>query len=177
MAEQGIVQDGDPVLRTPAQPFDLPTEAEDARRVVTELHSAMERAASVHEFSKGMGVAAPQIGIPRSAAIVRTPDGEIITLLNARIIEESAEADEQYEGCLSFFDVRGKVRRPLAICIEHADIDGKTRLTRFEREVSRLVGHEVDHLNGMLYTDRMADPSAVIPVEQYRGIGQAWSYG
>ncbi|WP_262386993.1 peptide deformylase [Streptomyces sp. TRM49041] len=53
-----------------------------------------------------MGVAAPQLGIDRAAAIVRTADGEVITLLNPRVIEQSSETDEQYEGCWSFFDVQ-----------------------------------------------------------------------
>ncbi|WP_414642608.1 peptide deformylase [Actinocrinis sp.] len=66
-----------------------------------------------------MGNAAPQIGIVRAVAIVRTAQGETITLLNPRVnprvIDESARTDEQYEGCLSFFDVRGMVPRPLAL--------------------------------------------------------------
>jgi peptide deformylase len=176
MAAIGIVQDGDRLLREPARSFDLPAEAEDARRVVTELHSAMERAAAVHTFSKGMGVAAPQIGIPRSAAVVRTPDGELITLLNPTVVEHATDTDEQYEGCLSFFDVRGKVARPLSITVEHTDIDGRPRLTTFERGIGRLVSHEIDHLDGKLYTDRMPDPAAIIPVGQYRGTGQTWNY-
>ena len=68
-----------------------------------------------------MGVAAPQLGIRRAAAVVRTPDDEYMTLLNPQIIGESAETDEQYEGCWSFFYVRGKVRRPLSIEVEHQD--------------------------------------------------------
>lgn len=71
-----------------------------------------------------MGLAAPQINIGLAAAVVRTPEGEMVTLLNPRINDESAQTDEQYEGCLSFFDVRGMVARPLAIDVEHPGIDG-----------------------------------------------------
>jgi peptide deformylase len=74
--------------------------------VIAQLASAMERVEKAHTFGKGMGIAAPQIGIGRAVALVRTPDGETITLINPRVIEE-APGDEQYEGCLSFFDVRG----------------------------------------------------------------------
>src|SRR5690606_19818786 len=97
MAGLGIVQEGDEILRQIARPFDLPAEAEDARRVVAELNSAAERVAQAHVFGKGMGIAAPQIGINRAAAIVRTPTGDTITLFNPRIVETSGE-DEQYEG-------------------------------------------------------------------------------
>jgi peptide deformylase len=112
MSSIGIVQEGDPILREVAPPFDLPAEAEDARRVIAELHAAIRRADTIHNFAKGMGVAAPQLGIRRAAAIVRTSDGKYITLLNPQIVSESAATDEQYEGCWSFFDVRGSVPRP-----------------------------------------------------------------
>lgn len=177
MRAVGVVQEGNPILAKTARTFDLPAEAEDARRVVAELVSACERAATVHVFGKGMGMAAPQIGIDRAAAIVRTPDGESITLFNPRIVEESPDSDEQYEGCLSFFDVRGKVPRPLAISVEHQDVDGTERITIFERGLARLVAHEVDHLHGQLYRSRMREGVEPIPVSEYRGTGSGWSYG
>ena len=175
MAALGIVQEGDPILREVARPFDLPAEAEDARRVIAQLASAMERVERVHTFGKGMGIAAPQIGIGRAAALVRTPERETITLINPRVIEE-APGDEQYEGCLSFFDVRGMVPRPLVLHVEHQDIDGQKRITIFDRGTARLVAHEVDHLNGVLYTDRMAPGRAPIPVSDYRHGGEDWRY-
>ncbi|MGB3442680.1 MAG: peptide deformylase [Actinophytocola sp.] len=176
MASLGVVQDTDPALRWVARRFDLPAEAEDARRVVTALNSACERIAQAHTFGKGMGIAAPQIGIDRAAAIVRTPDGEAITLFNPTIIESAGAVDEQYEGCLSFFDVRGQVPRSHVIHVEHTAIDGQTRITVFERGVARLVAHEVDHLHGTLYPDRMRDGVEPISVEQYRGTGSTWKY-
>ncbi|MEU2626617.1 peptide deformylase [Kitasatospora sp. NPDC007106] len=110
-----------------------------------------------------MGVAAPQLGIDRAVAIVRTADAETITLLNPRVIEESAETDEQYEGCWSFFDVRGMVPRPRAITVEHQEIDGQRRITIFENAVVRLVAHEIDHLEGVLYTARMRPGVEPVP--------------
>lgn len=71
------------------------------------------RAARVQQ---GMGVAAPQVGISGAAAILlpTDPGAEPVVMLNPRVISESAEEDEQYEGCLSFFDVRGLVPLPAA---------------------------------------------------------------
>jgi peptide deformylase len=171
----GIVQEGEPILRQVARPFELPAEAEDARRVIAELSSAMARVETAHVFGKGMGIAAPQIGISRAAALVRTPERETITLINPQVIEETP-GDEQYEGCLSFFDVRGVVPRPLVLHVEHQDLDGQRRITNFERGTARLVAHEVDHLNGILYTDRMAPDHKPIPVSEYRQGGRSWSY-
>ncbi|MFB9686081.1 peptide deformylase [Amycolatopsis plumensis] len=144
--------------------------------MVARLNSACDRVAQTHTFGKGMGLAAPQIGIDRSAAIVRTPDGNAITLLNPTIVESGGDVDEQYEGCLSFFDVRGKVPRSTLIHVEHTTIDGLTKITVFERGVARLVAHEVDHLHGTLYIDQMRQGVEPIPVEQYRGTGSTWKY-
>ncbi|OQO92851.1 formylmethionine deformylase [Saccharomonospora piscinae] len=176
MAALGIVQDSNPALRRVARSFELPVEAEDAHRVLTALNSAAERVSQVHTFGKGMGIAAPQIGIDRAAAIVHTPDGEFISLFNPVVIEEAGDVDEQYEGCLSFFDVRGQVPRTQVIHVEHTTLDGRKKITMFERGIARLVAHEVDHLHGHLYTDRMREGVAPIPVEQYRGTGTNWSY-
>lgn len=176
MRSLDIAQEGDPVLTEVARRFELPAEAEDARRVVAQLVSTLERVGQVHNFVKGMGLAAPQISIGRAAAVVRTPDGETLTLLNPRITDESAETDEQYEGCLSFFDVRGAVPRPLAIEVEHQDIDGTTRITTFERGMARLVHHEIDHLFGVLYRSRMRRGVEPIPVAKYKGTGERWTY-
>lgn len=175
MVDLGIVQEGDPVLTKQSLPFSLPEEAEDARRVVAQLVSMMDRVAQVHNFAKGMGLAAPQIGINRAAAVVRTPSGELITLLNPRVIDESSDLDEQYEGCLSFFDVRGMVTRPTTIEVEHQDIHGNTEITEFQRGLSRLVFHEIDHLSGKLYRVRMKAGIEPIPVSQYKGTGKQWA--
>ncbi len=176
MVSIGIVQEGDPILRQVATSFDLPAEAEDARRIVVELNSAIERALTIHNFTTGLGVAAPQIGISRAAAVVRTPDGETITLLNPRIIDQSAEEDEQYEGCWSFFNVRGRVPRPLAVEVEHQVVTGERHITTFDRNIARLVGHEIDHLEGRLYLDRMAQDIKPIPVSEYGGRDRQWRY-
>jgi peptide deformylase len=176
MESLGITQEGSAVLAQPAVPFDLPAEADDARRVISQLASSLERVGRVHNFAKGMGLAAPQIGIGRAAAIIKTPEGETVTLLNPRITDESMEKDDQYEGCLSFFDVRGMAARPLAIEVEHQDADGTVRITTFERGAARLVYHEIDHLSGILYRARMKPGTEPIPVSKYKGTGQEWSY-
>ncbi|WP_242888961.1 peptide deformylase [Actinomadura litoris] len=178
MKAAGIVQHGDPILSRAARLFDLPAEAEAASDVLDRLFAAMQRVREHHVFGKGMGLAAPQIGISRAAAIVQPPDPntEPLVLLNPRVIGSSAETDEQYEGCLSFFDVRGLVPRPLRLEVEHTRLDGQRSIIVLDTGLARLAGHEIDHLYGRLYTHRMRDGVEPIPVEQYRGTGQAWSY-
>lgn len=176
MAALGIAQEGARVLTRPAQPFALPAEADLAGDIVARLFAVMSRIAAVHLFAKGMGLAAPQVGIGRAAAVVRSPDGMDVVLLNPRVVDESTETDEQYEGCLSFFDVRGLVRRPVRIEVAHREVDGRPVRTTFHDGLARLVGHEVDHLAGRLYRERMRPGVTPIPVSRYRGTGTRWSY-
>ncbi|MFI6820116.1 peptide deformylase [Micromonospora sp. NPDC050187] len=177
MIELGIAQEGAPVLGRPAVPFALPAETRDALRVVARLRATMSRVASVHPFAKGMGLAAPQIGVGRAVAVVRSPDGTELVLLNPRVVDESPEVDEQFEGCLSFFDVRGLVRRPSRIEVAHQELDGRTTVTGFRDGLARLVAHEIDHLEGRLYRERMPPGAEPVPVSRYRGTGTGWSYG
>jgi peptide deformylase len=178
MKAAGIVQNGDPVLLQQGVPFRLPDEAGEAEAVIAELFGALQRAGEQHVFSKGMGVAAPQVGIPRAAAIVVPPDpgAEPVIMLNPVVISQSAEADEQYEGCLSFFDVRGLVPRPLHIEVACTRPDGQQYILALDNAMARLTAHEIDHLNGILYTSRMCKGTSPIPVAEYRGTGHAWAY-
>ncbi|WP_341718134.1 peptide deformylase [Micromonospora sp. FIMYZ51] len=174
----GIVQRGADLLRQPARPFDLPAEEAVARETVERLFTALARLDELHPFAKGVGIAAPQLGIDRAAAVIRPADrtAEPVVLLNPRMVDASMDTDEQYEGCLSFFDHRGLVPRPLRLDVEHAQLDGSRVITSFEFGMARLVGHEVDHLDGRLYVDRMAPGVPLVPIEEYRESGHPWRY-
>jgi peptide deformylase len=180
MRVAGIVQRGADLLRQRARPFDLPHDEGVARDVVQRLIATLDRIGELHVFSKGVGLAAPQIGLGWAAAIIRPPDtyfeAEPLVLINPRIIGASAETDEQYEGCLSFFDHRGLVRRPLGIEVEHATLAGPPIITWYEQAIARLIAHEIDHLEGRLYVDRMAPGVPLVPVEEYRETGRPWTY-
>jgi peptide deformylase len=176
MRAAGIVQEGDPRLARTARRLVLPDEREKAIAVMEALDYAADRVSGVHDFAKGLGVAAPQIGIDRAAAIVRLPGGEALSLLNPVVIEESTQTDEQFEGCLSFFDVRGLVPRPLWLKVAHQSLEGKVVISTFEYGVARLVAHELDHLVGKMYRERMRPDIKPIPVSDYRQSGRAWHY-
>lgn len=88
----------------------------------------------------------------------------------------SDEQDERYEGCLSFFDVRGLVPRPLRIVVESTTLTGELITREYRDAIARLIQHEIDHLDDILYTSRMRAGIKPIPVEQYRQTGQTWSY-
>lgn len=178
MRSVGIVQRGADSLRQPARQFVLPRDEAAAREMVARLVATLDRVEEVHTSSKGVGLAAPQVGLPWAAAVARSADrtAEPVVLLNPRVVESSAETDEQYEGCLSFFDVRGPVSRPLTLHVEHARWDGSRVITTFEQGMARLVAHEIDHLEGRLYVDRMRPGVPLVPIEEYREAGAPWRY-
>ncbi len=178
MRSLGVVQHGAPILTDPTRPFSLPAEREDAEAVVDRLFASLDPIGRVHSFAKGMGIAAPQLGIARAAAVVQPAQSgtPAIVLLNPVITDRSAETDEQYEGCLSFFDVRGLVPRPLTITVQTTTLDGSTLTTVYEHGLARLVHHEIDHLDGLLYLSRMRAGVQPLPVDEYRQTGRAWSY-
>jgi peptide deformylase len=176
MSRLGVVQADDPALRQPCEPFALPDDHDLARSVSELLTAFLHPLRAAHSFGKGIGLAAPQIGVARCAAVVQAPGQSPRVLLNPRIVDASEQTDEQYEGCLSFFDVRGTVRRALRIDVEHTDLDGITHITSFENASARLWAHEIDHLQGKLYTDRMTPGATPVPVERYHGSGTSWRY-
>jgi peptide deformylase len=177
MRSAGILQRGAPMLDRVARWFELPDQASLASEVVSQLLDAVARVRALHRFHKGLGLAAPQIGIDWAAVVVCPPeDGEPVALLNPRVVGESVDHDEQYEGCLSFFDVRGIVSRPLLVEVEHATPDGARTVSTFRDGMARLVAHEVDHVHGLLYPDRMPGDGRLIPVEEYHDQGRPWHY-
>ncbi|MCX5173813.1 peptide deformylase [Streptomyces antibioticus] len=100
---------------------------------------------------------------------------DAIVLLNPRVTEAAVETDEQFEGCLSLFNVRGMVPRPLRITVETTNLDGTRTSKVYERGLARLIQHEIDHLDGKLYTARMRPGVDPISVEQYRQTGLIYS--
>ncbi|MEU6562626.1 peptide deformylase [Nocardia nova] len=174
----GIEQAGSSILARPARAFDLPAETDTATAVVEALFAAMDRVGRVHPFAKGMGMAAPQIGIDRCAAVVRPAgrDAPAIVLLNPRIVDQADDTDEQYEGCLSFFDVRGLVPRPLQVTVETDTFTGELASANYRFGLARLIAHEIDHLGGVLYSSRMRPGAQLLPVLEYRQTGRNWTY-
>ncbi|UWP82429.1 peptide deformylase [Dactylosporangium fulvum] len=174
MSGLGIRQLGAaPILtRTDHAPYLLPEEQAEVATTVRRLRRMAARVEELYPFGNGMGIAAPQIGIPRRVAIVRPPDGaDLIVLINPVVIGRQPVRDrsgKHYEGCLSFFDVRGLVRRPEWIHVRHRTIDGGFLRTVFRGVLARLVEHEIDHLDGVLYRQLLEEGDRLVPVGEYR---------
>ncbi len=176
LRDLGIRQEGDPVLRQECEPFDLPREHAQAAALWDALRGYVEPLQEIHPFTKGIGLAAPQIGITRAMSVVKPQDEEPFSLINPVVLWRSDEKDAKYEGCLSFFDVRVPVPRPLAILVESSALSGERFERRFELGVARLVLHEIDHLHGRLARDLIPPGSKAIPLSEYQDSDRDWTY-
>ena len=101
----------------------------------------------------GVGLAAPQVGVLRRIAIVNYND-QLYELINPRILNGSGEAIEE-EGCLSVVGQRGKVKRPEKITVTYIDRNGKRQKQEISGITARVFCHEIDHLDGILFVDKM----------------------
>ena len=154
MATRNIVTKEEPLLYKKSRPV----KSFDAR-----LHQLLDDMAETLFASGGVGLAAPQVGVLRRAVLVietNVPEGEdeqLIELINPEIIESSGE---QYgaEGCLSFPDEYGLVRRPMDVTVRAQDRNGETFTVSGTGLTARCFCHEIDHLDGVVFTslcDRM----------------------
>ncbi len=116
------------------------------------------------DVESGVGLAAPQVGIPRRICVIRIPEGyecedapeTRLTLINPEIVRAGGQ-EVDVEGCLSFPDLIGDVPRYTAITVRAQDASGRVVKIKARDYLARVMQHEIDHLNGVLFFDRMPD--------------------
>ena len=144
MAIRNIVKEGDPVLRKTCRSvleFD-----EKLATLLDDMKDTMYKA-------EGVGLAAPQVGILKRVCIVDVGDG-LIELVNPVIIEQSG-SQTGGEGCLSSPGEYGDVTRPMLVTVRAQDRFGKTFTVTGTELKARAFCHEIDHLNGILFKDKV----------------------
>jgi peptide deformylase len=104
----------------------------------------------------GVGLAAPQVGLSLRLAVVDDGEQEPLILLNPELLSVSSEEEQDVEGCLSIPGYEGFVSRPRRITLRTHALDGTPQLLTLDGHLARVVQHELDHLDGVLYPDRMA---------------------
>jgi peptide deformylase len=109
-------------------------------------------------MQEGVGLAAPQVGVLRRIAIVEF-DGQFFELINPRVLKTSGEDLIEEEGCLSVPGVRGFVKRPEHIIVSYVDRTGTRRKEEISGLLARVFCHEIDHLDGILFVDKMIEES------------------
>jgi len=107
------------------------------------------------EAEEGVGLAGPQVGVLKRVAVIDIGDGPI-KLINPEIIEKSG-AEIAAEGCLSVPGESGTVERPTWLRVKFLDVDGVEKILEAEDFLARAVCHELDHLDGILYIDKITE--------------------
>jgi peptide deformylase len=170
MAILKIARMGHPVLRGVAEPVKNPG-APEIRRLVADMIETMVDA-------DGAGLAAPQVHVPLRVVIFQAPEGRtdpglpeaerydmsapLTVLINPEIQVLAPELEGGWEGCLSVPEMRGFVKRPAHIHYRGVDLEGREVARTARGFHARVVQHEVDHLNGVLYPQRMKDLTKLI---------------
>ena len=156
-----IRQIGDPVLHAPSK---------KPRLGRPELEALVARMFASMVVAHGIGIAAPQIGVPLRVAIMDVDEAGIVAL-EPTIEWTSEEKDETSEGCLSVRGLYGMLERPMAARLVANDLAGKRFTAVGEEFGAQCILHETDHLNGILYVDRLRsreDLHTVEPEEEER---------
>lgn len=148
---------GSPVLREASPP--LAEVTEEVRQLVDSMFETMEAA-------EGVGLAANQIGQAVRVAVVDA-DGTRITMINPVIVEASGKESEE-EGCLSIPDVYAEVTRPERVVLEAIGRDGQPYRLEASGLLGRAIQHEIDHLDGILFLDRLSPMKRRLLVAKYR---------
>ena len=144
MAKLQIRKVGDEALRKVCRPVDAITP-----RVLTLLDDMVE----TMRAANGVGLAAPQVGILRRIVVIEVEPGEVIELINPKIIAYSGEQDGQ-EGCLSVPGRWGMVKRPMHVTVRALNRKGEEFEITGHELLARCFCHELDHLDGGLYIDK-----------------------
>jgi peptide deformylase len=157
---------GHPVLRQRARPLD---KAALRNPLVQKLIDDMLD--TMHEYH-GVGLAAPQIheDVRIFVGLLAEdpgPDTEPIALINPEITPDDPRTQEGWEGCLSIPDIRGMVPRYTQITLTALDRDGKPLELKLKDFAARVAQHETDHLNGVLFFDRMTSMQSLTFLEEY----------
>ena len=166
MAIRTVLQLGDPVLRKVAKPVSDPA--------TPEIHALVEDLSDTlahwrKETGYGRGIAAPQIGSSLRVIFLRLPGESAWPLVNPEIIHRSEEKIVVWDACLSFLSIFMQVERHREITVKYQDLRGAWQEVRAgeQRNLSELLQHEVDHLDGILAIDRITDMRTMCTREEF----------
>ncbi len=164
-----IAQLGNPILRQQAQNIENVRD-ERIQKLIDNLISTVAQA-------NGVGIAAPQVAQSYRLFIVASrpnprypnaPEMEPTAILNPRVIGHSEEVVKGWEGCLSIPGIRGLVPRYRAIEVEYTSRNGKLQRREFTDFVARIFQHENDHLDGIVFLDRLESTRDIITEQEYQ---------
>ena len=170
MAILKVARLGHPVLRKVAEPIPIKEiRAPEIQRLIDDMVETMR------EYN-GAGLAANQVHVLKQVCVIEVngnprypeaPNVPLTVLINPVVTPLAAEMEEGWEGCLSVPDMRGMVSRYTAVRLEAYDRTGKKLDVIAKEFFARVIQHETDHLNGIVYVDRMRDLSTLTHLAEW----------
>ncbi|MBC96935.1 MAG: peptide deformylase [Halobacteriovoraceae bacterium] len=183
MAVKEVLKMGNPTLRVKSEPVD-PSEIStpEFKQLIQDMFETMDA-------EDGIGIAAPQIGVNKQVAIIGVPkenpryqdledadqndeddeaEGfEIVVVINPKITVTDPTLRGFWEGCLSVPGLRGFVERPSGVRVDFLDLEGKAQTIETTSFAATVFQHEIDHLEGILYVDRVEDKSKLSFIDEF----------
>jgi peptide deformylase len=166
MSVKTVLQLGDPLLRQKAAEVQNPA-APDVHALVQNLADTLAHWRSTTGY--GRGIAAPQLGVLQRVIFLQLPGAEPWPLINPKIIERSEEKIIVWDACLSFLSIFMQVERHRQVTIRYQNLNGNTLefAAGDDRNLSELLQHEIDHLDGILAIDRVVDTKTICTREEF----------
>jgi peptide deformylase len=166
MAVQPILQLGNPVLRQRCVPVADPASPE-VRDLVRDLADTLAHWRS--ETGYGRGIAAPQIGVLQRVVFLQLPGEKPWPFINPEIVRRSEQKIVVWDACLSFLSIFMQVERHREITVRYQKLDGHVIEVEASEEnnLSELLQHEIDHLDGILAIDRVTDLKTIVTREEF----------
>ncbi len=145
----------DPVLKQKAKR--VPTIDKSIQKLIDDMVETMQQA-------KGVGLAAPQVGISQRVIVLQMPGEEPMAIINPEIVKRSGER-EVSEACLSVPGYAGKIKRSISVTVKGLNRQGKPIRIKATDLMAQALEHELDHLNGTLYIDHIESQDNLFKVE------------
>lgn len=166
MPVRPVLQLGNPTLREKCAAVGDPT-APEVREVVNDLADTLAYWRS--ETGYGRGIAAPQIGVLQRVIFLKLPGAAPWPLINPEIVARSEEKIVVWDACLSFLSIFMKVERHREIKVRFQSLAGEAKEIEagVENDLSELLQHEIDHLDGILALDRVVDTKSICTREDF----------
>jgi peptide deformylase len=166
MAVRPVLQLGDPLLREKCASVEVPT-SDEIKDLVQDLQDTLAHWRSTTGY--GRGIAAPQIGVRQRVIFLKLPGVEPWPLVNPEIIESSEERMVVWDACLSFLSIFMQVERRRWVRVRYQNLEGESLSfdAGEDRDLSELVQHEIDHLDGILAIDRVFDVKTICTREEF----------
>jgi peptide deformylase len=164
-----IVQLGNPTLRFSAERIEA-VQNPDLQTLIDDLLQTMAQAG-------GVGIAAPQVGILKQLVIIASrptpryphaPEMSPTPMLNPQLVEHSEDMEKGWEGCLSVPGIRGLVPRYRSVTVDYLDRDGQPQRQILHDFVARIFQHEYDHLQGVVFIDRVESTHELMSEQEYQ---------